>query len=87
MTDYKQMTRMLSAELLRKECRLSERQMRLLKLEQIEQGKLKLRQREVELSEPLAKALDSLPCSKRYIFSDYPIENCEQVHHFLVFKR
>lgn len=73
MTDYKQMTKALSAELLKRECRLSNRQMILLRWNQIQDGKLILRQREVELSETLAKALESLPCSNRYIFGNEPL--------------
>lgn len=90
MTDYKSLTKALSAELLRRECRLSERQLMLLQWQQIGEGKLKLRQREVELSETLVKALESLPCSDRYVFGRSPLlppEETEEKHHFILFKR
>lgn len=90
MTDYKSLTKALSAELLRRECRLSERQLMLLQWKQIDDGKLVMRQREVELSKILVVALDSLPCSDRYIFGRSPLlppEKTEEKHHFLIFKR
>ena len=89
MTDYKQLTKALSAELMRRECRLSERQIMLLQWEQIGEGKLKLRQREVELSETLLTALESLPCRDRYVFGTSPLlshEKTEEKHRFFVFK-
>lgn len=85
MTDYKQLTKALSAELMRRECRLSERQLMLLQWKQIEEGRLKLRQREVELSEILNIALGTLPCYDRYIFGRSPLlppEKTETKHRF-----
>lgn len=73
MTNYKAMTTALSAELLKRETRISERQLRLLRWEQIGEGKLILRQREVKLSETLYSALMSLPCSDRYVFGSTPL--------------
>lgn len=92
MADYKSLTKALSAELLRRECKLSERQIMLLRWNQIEDGKLVTRQREVELSEVLVKALESLPCSDRYVFGRSPLLPPEETegkthHHFLIFKR
>lgn len=73
MTNQKQLVRALSAELLMREARISERQLMLLKWEQIGEGKLILRQREVELSENLYNALLSLPCQSKFIFGRSPL--------------
>lgn len=68
MTNYKKMCRLLTAELVQKETRLSERQIMLLQWEQIGEGKIILRQREVQLSPIAYEAILSLPCSDRYVF-------------------
>lgn len=68
MTDYKRMTKALSAELMQRECRLSNRQMRMLMWKQLQDGKLVMRQREVVLSETLWRAMQSLPCQEGFIF-------------------
>ena len=89
-TDYKSLIKALSAELLRRECRLTERQLMLLQWNQIEDGKLIMRQREVKLSKILVVALDTLPCSDRYVFGRSPLlppEKTEEKHHFLPFIR
>lgn len=72
MTNYKQLSRLLTAELVRRETRLSERQMMLLQWEQIGEGKIILRQREVPISQIAYEAILSLPCSDRYVFGHSP---------------
>lgn len=72
MTNYKRLCRQLTAELVRRETRLSERQMMLLQWEQIGEGKIILRQREVPISDIAYEAILSLPCSDRYVFGHSP---------------
>lgn len=73
MTNYKRLTRLLTFELVKKETRLSERQLMLLRWEQIGEGKIILRQREVEISEIAYEAIMSLPCSDSYVFAHSPV--------------
>lgn len=72
MTNYKKLCRQLTAELVRRETRLSERQMMLLEWKQIGEGKIILRQREVQISQTAYEAILSLPCSDRYVFGTSP---------------
>lgn len=72
MTNYKKLCRTLTYELVKKESRLSERQLMLLRWEQIGEGKIIYRQREVQLSEVAYEAILSLPCSSKYVFSASP---------------
>lgn len=73
MTNYKQLCRVLTAELLKHEAKLSERQLMLLQWEQIGEGKIKLRQREVEISDTAYKGLLCLPANSRYVFGHSPL--------------
>ena len=82
MTNYKKMCRLLTAELVMKETRLSERQIMLLQWEQVGEGKIILRQREVELSPIAYEALLTLPCSDRYVFGHSPLSNIEERQTF-----
>ena len=77
MTNYKRLCRQLTAELVQKETRLSERQIMLLRWEQIGEGKIILRQREVEISKVAYEAILSLPCSDRYVFGHSPMTSIE----------
>ena len=72
MTNYKKLCRTLTYELVKKESRLSERQLMLLRWEQIGEGKIIYRQREVQLSEVAYEAILSLPCSDKYVFATSP---------------
>jgi hypothetical protein len=72
MTNYKRLCRQLTAELVRRETRLSERQMMLLRWEQIGEGKIILRQREVPISDIAYEAILSLPCHDNYVFGRSP---------------
>lgn len=73
MTNYKKLCRNLTYELVKKESRLSERQLMLLRWEQIGEGKIILRQREVRISETAYEAILSLPCSDSYVFAHSPL--------------
>lgn len=72
MTNYKRLCRQLTVELVRKETRLSERQMMLLRWEQIGEGKIILRQREIQISDVAYQAIMALPCSDNYVFGHSP---------------
>lgn len=72
MTNYKRLCRVLTAELLKHEARLSERQLMLLEWKQIGEGKIIMRQREAEISEIAYQALLSLPSNSRFVFGTSP---------------
>lgn len=74
MTNYKRLCRMLTAELLKHEARLSERQLMLLEWKQIDEGKIIMRQREAEISEVAYQALLSLPSNSRFVFGSSPFK-------------
>ena len=75
MTNYKRLCRQLTTELVKKETRLSDRQIMLLEWKQVGEGKIILRQREVELSKIAYEAILSLPCHDRYVFAHSPYAN------------
>lgn len=77
MTNYKKLSRQLTAELVKRETRLSDRQIMLLQWEQIGEGKIILRQREVQISQIAYEAILSLPCSDRYVFGHSPYTSLE----------
>ncbi len=72
MTNYKRLCRMLTAELLKHEARLSERQLMLLEWNQIEDCKIIMRQREAQISEIAYQAILSLPSNSRFVFGASP---------------
>lgn len=74
MTNYKRLCRQLTAELLKHEARLSERQLMLLEWRQIGEGRIVLRQREVEISAIAYDALLALPSNNRFVFGISPFK-------------
>lgn len=72
MINYKKLCRQLTAELLKHEAKMSERQLMLLEWNQIGEQKIVLRHREAEISPIAYQAILALPSDSRFVFGHSP---------------
>ncbi|MBP5722603.1 MAG: hypothetical protein J6X18_03370 [Bacteroidales bacterium] len=72
MTNYKRLCRQLTAELLKHEAKLSERQLMLLEWKQIGEQKIVLRHREAGISQIAYEGILALPSDNRFVFGRSP---------------
>lgn len=82
MTRQEELVRALTAQLVMREGRMTERQMMLLRWTQYDSGKITMFSgREVQLSEPARRGVESLKKEGRFIFGRTPLFLPEEGHH------